>query len=288
MAEVDQIEDPGYPDDAVGRLELIWGEGFLSPGGPVEVSRMLGGRDIEGCDVLDIGSGAGGADVVLVREHGAATVTGIDVEPRLVDRAVERTRSLGLDGRIAYRLVEPGPLPLLDGSFDVVFSKDSIIHIRDKEHLFSEAFRVLRPGGLLLVGDWLRGHGAALEAQVQAFITASGHDFAMVSLQDTSEIVERLGFADVEIEDRHAWYLGEATAELARLRGSLGVEFVRAWGEEAAADEIGFWEVLVESLGAGAVRPGHVRARKPGLTPTGTSARRSGAIRPDVNAGERT
>jgi SAM-dependent methyltransferase len=264
VAEVDEVQDPGYGEGEAARLEMIWGEGFLSPGGVVEVGRILGGRGIEGCDVLDVGSGAGGADVVLVQGHGAGTVTGIDVEALLVARAAERARRLELDGRIAYRLVEPGPIPLPDGSFDVVFSKDSIIHIRDKEQIFSEAFRVLRPGGLLLVSDWLRGDGDVLTPQVAAFITAAGHDFAMVSLRETREIVERVGFTDVEVEDRHAWYLEEATAELERLRGSLGVEFVRAWGEEATADEIGFWEVLVTSLRAGALRPGHVRATRPG------------------------
>src|SRR5436190_16003506 len=117
-------EDPGYPDDATGRLELIWGEGFLSPGGPAEISRLLGGRDITGRDVLDIGSGIGGVDIVLVRDYGAGTVIGIDVEKRLVDLAADRSRKLHLDDRIKYQMVEPGPLPFKDNSFDVVFSKD--------------------------------------------------------------------------------------------------------------------------------------------------------------------
>lgn len=142
-------EDPGYPEDAAGRLELIWGEGFLSPGGPAEVSRLLGGRDIAGCDVLDIGSGTGGVDIALVRDHGAGTVTGIDVEKRLVDLATDRSRKLRLSEQIKYQFADPGPLPFRDKSFQVVFSKEAIIHVRNKQEIYSEAFRVLRPGGQL-------------------------------------------------------------------------------------------------------------------------------------------
>jgi hypothetical protein len=68
MSDVDAV-DPGYP--APGQLEMIWGEGFLSPGGPAEVARILAGKDVAGRDILDIGSGMGGADIALVRNHGA-------------------------------------------------------------------------------------------------------------------------------------------------------------------------------------------------------------------------
>jgi SAM-dependent methyltransferase len=256
-------EDPGYPEDSAGRLELIWGDGFLSPGGPAEVSRILRGKDIAGCDVLDIGSGTGGVDVILVQNHGAGTVIGIDVEKRLIDLATARARKLHLAGRIKYQIVTPGPLPFGDKSFDVVFSKDAIIHVREKAQIYAEALRVLRPGGRLLISDWLRGQGDSVTPLVQDFITASGHDFTLVSLQEIGEIVEKLGFVEIELEDRQAWYLAEATAELEKLRGPMRHQFVARWGEKSTEDEIAFWVVLVAALKAGAMRPGHIRAKRP-------------------------
>ena len=65
-------------------LQFMWGEGFLSPGGPEEVDDMLQGHDISGKRVLDIGSGLGGVDLLLVTRHGAAEVVGIDVDDQLI------------------------------------------------------------------------------------------------------------------------------------------------------------------------------------------------------------
>ena len=213
---------------------------------------------------MDIGSGTGGVDVVLVREHHAATVVGIDVQAEQVDIATRRADDLGLSERITYRVVEPeSHLPFPGDSFDVVFSKDSIVHVRAKAALYSEALRVLRPGGRLLASDWLRGDGELLDAAVERFVEAAGHDFAMVTLSELGAIVANAGFVEVDLEDRGAWYREEAAAELARIRGPLHAQFVDRWGEDAAAAEIEFWEVLVEALGSGAMRPGHVRAVKP-------------------------
>jgi len=256
------IEDPGYPGDTQGKLELVWGEGFLSPGGPAEVSRILGSKSISGCKVLDIGSGTGGADVSLVQDHGAGSVVGIEVQKDLVDLASSRARKLNLDNQIKYQLVTPGLLPFEDGSFDVVFSKDAIIHVREKKAIYTEILRILRPGGRLLVSDWLRGDGDAMTPMVEEFIAASGHDFTLVSLRELGEIVEEVGFVEIELEDRRDWYLKEATGELEKLHGPLNARFLELWGEEATQDEIAFWEVLVSALENGAIRPGHIRAVK--------------------------
>lgn len=246
--------DSNYTDDETGRLEAIWGEGFLSPGGSSEVSRILGHHNIEDCDILDIGSGTGGVDIVLVREHGARTVVGIDIEEKLVDLANRYLARHALEDRIKYQLVKPGPLPFPDESFDAVFSKDAIIHVADKIGLYSEAFRVMQPGGRLFVSDWLRGEGDKFDATVEKFIESSGHDFTMVSLSEIGDVLAKVGFTDIDLIDRLDWYLNEAKAELEKMRGPLETEL---------REEIEFWEIMVSALNEGAIMPGHMRALKP-------------------------
>ena len=80
-----------YPEPVIGFLEMLWGRGWLSPGGPEELSRLLDNEDLRGRHVLDIGCGAGGIDCLLVSQYGAARVTGIDVEASVLAAARART-----------------------------------------------------------------------------------------------------------------------------------------------------------------------------------------------------
>ena len=136
-----------YDDNFVRSLEWLWGEGFLSPGGSAEVYKILKRTVVRGKKVLDVGCGIGGIDRLLVTDYGAEKVIGIDVIDRLIARAEHEAEEAGLTEWIEYRLVDPGGLDFEDESIDIVFSKDSIVHIEDKQKFYEEIFRILKFGG---------------------------------------------------------------------------------------------------------------------------------------------
>ncbi|HEY7626683.1 MAG TPA: methyltransferase domain-containing protein [Ilumatobacteraceae bacterium] len=252
-----------YQEHHIMFLEELWGDGYLSPGGPEEVARVLDGIDVSGRDVLDIGCGSGGATVDLVRRHGAGHVVGIDVETPVCEHARQRVERAGLTGTIDIMFVEPGPLPFPDGSFDIVFSKDSIVHIADKEALCRDVFRVLRPGGWFVASDWLIAHDGEPSSEMAAYIAAEALDFGMASPVRYGRALAAAGFTAIELRNRNDWYRDVARQELAQLTGSEHDRFVALLGEEEVATQIRTWLAMVPVLESGEHCPHHLRARRP-------------------------
>ena len=255
-----------YSEGEVQSLQLVWGFGYLSPGGPEAVARIVDGVPVAEKVVLDLGCGIGGPTIDLVRAHGAKHVVGIDVVGSNLERAAKATAAAGLADRISFQLVEPGPLPFADESFDIVFSKDALVEAPDKQLLFTETVRVLRPGGWLVASDWLRADGP-VSPLLQHWIDFSGsqespHSFHLSSLSETRSALERLGYAEVEIKNENPWYRKEARRELA-LKEQHWQQFVSLRGQRDAEQSVAWHRAMIAVLDSGDFCPSSFRAQKP-------------------------
>ncbi len=251
-----------YSDQDIIEFEAMFGAGFLSPGGQEEVAKIVENVDLAGKEVLDIGVGIGGPACLLVEKHGAARGTGIDVEDPVLEKAAQIVVRRGLQDRVLLKRVEPGPLPFDDESFDVVFSKDAIIHIHDKDALFRDIYRVLRPGGCIALSDWYRSEEPLTE-EMAAWLERFGSDFAMTPIQNDANLLGSVGFVDTAILDRNAWF-AEFSRKLAdHMRGPGHDTLVEIVGKDVAENLTSKAEKRAIISAQGQLRSGHLRGRKP-------------------------
>jgi phosphoethanolamine N-methyltransferase len=252
-----------YPDDLVVRVQTIWGEGFLSPGGPEEVREIVHGINLADKTILDIGCGTGGPTIVLAGETGATAVIGIDVQSKLLQLAWEYARDAGVVEKVEFRLVDPGPLPFADNSIDVVFSKDALAHFADKTAIYREILRVLRPGGIFLASDWLGGENTATSPEWARFIELSKHVMTMKTAAEAEAMMVAVGFMNVSTKDRNSWFAELSSEELAKIEGPLRQQLIAAVGEEIYLTWVEVRRANLASAIVGALRPTHLRGYKP-------------------------
>lgn len=226
---------------------------------------MLDGIHLEDAHVLDIGCGVGGIDVMLARNFGASRVTAIDVEPQLIAHSNARFKQESLDHCLTAQLVEPGPLPFEDCCFDAVFSKDAMLHIPDKEAIYAEILRVLKPGGRLIASDWLRGGeaGTPLPTELIEWGQVTGLEAEFATPDQTQAALKESGFDNAIVVDRNAWYREEIKKEERQVNGP-GLDALKAsLGPEMAALRVRSYAIRRKAVDAGALRPCHLYGSKP-------------------------
>ncbi len=112
-------------------------------------ARLVDGlRPVEGARFLSSGCGMGGS-LLAYHDAGAATVTGVEVDPEYVELAALRVAEV--PGGDVVRVAADPPLPFADASFDVIESMDVIEHVGDPAAYLADLVRVLAPGGIILL-----------------------------------------------------------------------------------------------------------------------------------------
>ena len=250
-----------YHDNMVAMLELIWGSGYMAPGGPGNVARLLNGTSPSGKRILDIGCGIGGPSMEMARTHGA-NVVGIDLEAPLIERARAAAARDGLDDRCAFKVVERGPLPFDDGSFDIVLSSGAITQTSGTRELIKECYRVLRPGGFLTCYEWMRIDQPYSEDMLY-WLEVEGLTFSLETLETFGDMFREAGFADVVATDASDWYRAECRREYELIKGELYPQMVDLLGQKDADHFVEDWRAMTIVCESGEMRQGYCRGHRP-------------------------
>lgn len=213
----------GYSDNDLANAPSEANMG-LGCGNPVAIAALKKGET-----VLDLGSG-GGLDCFLALEQvgDEGYVIGVDMTPEMIQLARKNAERIGRRN-IDFRLGEIEHLPVADGSVDVILSNCVINLALDKQSVFREAFRVLKPGGRLSVSDVVATRplpesiknsmalisscigGAEYVENIHSMLQQTGfHDIVLQPKDNSGEIVKSWSLGD-NIEDYVASYDIQAT-----------------------------------------------------------------------------
>ncbi len=188
----------GYSEDQIASVPDGANLG-LGCGNPLAMAALERGQT-----VLDLGAGGGFDCFLAARAVGPqGRVIGVDMTPAMLDKA-RRNADKGGYANVEFRLGEIEHLPVANASVDVIISNCVINLSPEKPQVFAEAFRVLRPGGRLLLSDivLLKPLPEALQQSVAAYV---GCVAGAVLRDDYLAMMRTVGFEDVTVQNESAF-----------------------------------------------------------------------------------
>ena len=246
--------------------QIVFGtDEIISQGGYESVEIMFREFDLNGKKVLDIGSGFGGVAIYLAEKFDVE-ITGVDREPYMVacaEKHLELHRE-SLVGKVLFQtLKQPTRLSEFeDNSFDLVYSKETFYHVpyNEKQQYIDEVFRVLKPGGIVVIADWYQ---SSLERGEWLKPASTVQELCQYSTPETfREILEMANFENLSYLDQTAEHIRYTEGEIERL-GQEAETVCRELGESAYSKSAASWQLWLNAQVYGDLLSGIFIARKP-------------------------
>ena len=170
--------------------------------------------------VVDLGSGAGMDAFLAARKVGpTGHVIGVDMTDAMLEKARENARKVGLEETVEFRKGNIEALPIEDESVDAIISNCVINLSPQKDRVYREAYRVLRPGGRIMVSDIVldRPLPRAILQSLDAYIGCVG---GASQRAEYLEAISKAGFREVRVE-REASFLGAISFDDPQIVGAM-------------------------------------------------------------------
>ena len=258
------MESPEYDDRTIKLLEHVWGEGFLSPGGSDEVNLIVSKASFQQANVLDLGCGTGGITLHLTRTYPLQRITGYDVEAPAHEVAKQRLNDTDADDRVQFLLGAPGPLPFDDNTFDIVFTKDALIHVESLDRTMTDIARVLKPQGTLAGSDWMALHEDNHSTEMKDYLESEGFEFAPKTINQYERSMQSSGFKNIEVSNRNAWHKEQVQKEIEHISQTFHQELTQQFGKDFIDEQLNAWNHLSVVANSGELFPAHFYCQKCG------------------------
>ncbi|MFP4285861.1 MAG: methyltransferase domain-containing protein [Desulfovermiculus sp.] len=253
MANSDQ-----YSLTGIYCYEWMFGPNFLGYGEPQATRNIINQMDWKpGIRVLDVGSGLGGPARVMAEEYGAV-VTGVDLTDDTVQIAKERHEKNGM-ANVSFHQGDIHQVQWGENAFDVIWSRETLLHVPEKDLLFQKFYTWLAPGGRIMITDYARKEGRASD-KFEKYIHESG--YPLLEMETYGDHIRQAGFEQVTVEDQTEYLIQLLEENIHRIR-ERKEEFIQRFSEDAYKHFRSRWELKLECCKCGDMKWAWLSARRP-------------------------
>eukprot|EP00118_Oscarella_pearsei_P012632 m.94560 g.94560 ORF g.94560 m.94560 type:complete len:496 (+) comp36822_c0_seq8:519-2006(+) len=254
------LDKQQYTINGILRYEKIFGAGYVSTGGLKTTEKFVATLDLKpGQKVIDVGCGIGGGDFYMADKYGVS-VLGIDLSSNMISIALEQSlkQHKHLQDKVQFEICDVTTRNYPDSCFDVIYSRDTILHIEDKATLFKKLFQWLKVGGKLLISDYCCGPQPWSDAFREYVKQRQYH---LLEPPQYGQVLENAGFQNVQAEDCTDMFMKILDEEIARTEGGKEA-FVKEFSLEDYTAIVGGWKRKVERCKQGHQKWGLFTATK--------------------------